>query len=69
MIGVSGGVVMGVPSSCRNVTTGTTPSRLNDVDPVGSDSRTETLTNGPTGTDRTVETTQMQGIPPIRTTI
>ena len=48
----------------HNQTIGTTPLRINDVDPIGSNSRTETLP-GPTGTDWTVETAQTHQIPPI----
>ncbi|KAF2614211.1 hypothetical protein F2Q70_00012472 [Brassica cretica] len=45
----------------------TTPSRVNDVDPMGSDSGTETIPSGPTGTSGATGTTQAQRIPPIGT--
>ncbi|KAF2614208.1 hypothetical protein F2Q70_00012471 [Brassica cretica] len=46
---------------------GTTPSRVNDVDPTGSDSGTETVPSGPTGASSATETTQAQRISPIGT--
>ncbi|KAF2568155.1 hypothetical protein F2Q70_00027563 [Brassica cretica] len=51
-----------------NQTIGTMPSRVNDIDPIGSDSRTKTLPAGPKGTNGTVGTIQTQRIPPIGTT-
>ena len=50
-----------------NQTIDTTASRVNDVDPIRSDSRTETLPTGPTGTDGTAGTNQTQRIPSIGT--
>ncbi|KAF3569555.1 hypothetical protein DY000_02016182 [Brassica cretica] len=50
-----------------NQTIGTTPSGIDNVDPPGSNSRTETLPVGPTGTDGTTGTTHTQQIPPIGT--
>ncbi|KAF3541605.1 hypothetical protein F2Q69_00024075 [Brassica cretica] len=50
-----------------NQTVGTTPSRVNDIDHVGSDSGTETLPTGPTRADGATGTTQTQQIPPIGT--
>uniref|UniRef100_M4DZQ0 Uncharacterized protein n=1 Tax=Brassica campestris TaxID=3711 RepID=M4DZQ0_BRACM len=44
---------------------GTTPSEVENVDPVGSDSRTETLPTGPTNTGGTAGITKTQRIPPI----
>ncbi|KAF3610555.1 hypothetical protein DY000_02048766 [Brassica cretica] len=46
---------------------GTTPSRVNDVDPTGSDSGKETVPSGPTGASGATGTTQAQRIPPIGT--
>ncbi|KAF3569570.1 hypothetical protein DY000_02019986 [Brassica cretica] len=50
-----------------NQTIGTKPSGIDNVDPTRSNSRTETLPVGPTGTDRTTGTTHTQQIPPIET--
>ncbi|KAG5411239.1 hypothetical protein IGI04_007558 [Brassica rapa subsp. trilocularis] len=50
-----------------NQTIGTTPSRIDNVDPAGSNSRTKALPVGPTGTDGTTGTTHTQQIPPIGT--
>ncbi|WZZ60569.1 hypothetical protein YC2023_060676 [Brassica napus] len=50
-----------------NQTIETTPSRINNVDPTGSNSRTETLPVGPTGTDGMTGMTHTQQIPPIGT--
>ncbi|KAF3540229.1 hypothetical protein F2Q69_00022842 [Brassica cretica] len=46
---------------------GTTPSGIDNVDPARSDSRTDTLLVGPTGTDGTTGTTHTQQIRPIGT--
>ncbi|KAF3543059.1 hypothetical protein DY000_02008074 [Brassica cretica] len=48
-----------------NQTIVTTASGVDNVDPIGSDSRTETLPTGPTGTDRMAGITQTQRITPI----
>ncbi|KAF3526283.1 hypothetical protein F2Q69_00048135 [Brassica cretica] len=45
-----------------NQTIRTTPSRVDNVDPIGSDPRTETLPTGPTATDGTTGTAQAQQI-------
>ncbi|KAF3500499.1 hypothetical protein F2Q69_00041382 [Brassica cretica] len=45
----------------------TTPSRVNDIDPTGSDSGTKTVPSGPTGASGATGTTQAQRIPPIGT--
>ncbi|KAF3499698.1 hypothetical protein F2Q69_00043007 [Brassica cretica] len=50
-----------------NQTTGTAPSRVNDIDPVGPDSGTGVTPNGLTGAIDATETAQMQRIPPIGT--
>ncbi|KAL0689563.1 hypothetical protein Bca4012_089241 [Brassica carinata] len=50
-----------------NQTIGATPSGVDNVDPTGSNLRTETLPIGPTGTDRMTRTNQTQQIPPIGT--
>jgi len=50
-----------------NQTVGTTPSRVNDIDPIGSDSGTETIPTGSTGANDATGTTQTQRIPPIGT--
>ncbi|KAF2581038.1 hypothetical protein F2Q68_00005564 [Brassica cretica] len=47
--------------------TRTTPSRVNDVDPMGSDSGTETVPSGPTGASGATGMTHAQRIPPIGT--
>ncbi|KAG2259209.1 hypothetical protein Bca52824_078503 [Brassica carinata] len=48
-----------------NQAIGTTPSRVNDVDPTGSDSGTETVPSGPTRASGATGTTQAQRIPLI----
>ncbi|CDY58296.1 BnaA06g38710D [Brassica napus] len=48
-----------------NQTVGTTTSRVNDINPTGSDSGTKTLPAGTTGADGAIRTTQTQRIPPI----
>ncbi|KAF3516909.1 hypothetical protein DY000_02058876 [Brassica cretica] len=50
-----------------NQTVGTTPSRFNDIDPIGSDSGTETTPTGLTGANDATGTTQTQQITPIGT--
>ncbi|KAF3522287.1 hypothetical protein F2Q69_00046399 [Brassica cretica] len=50
-----------------NQTVGTTPSRVNDTDPIGSDSGTETIQAGMMGVNDAIGTTQTQRIPPIGT--
>ena len=50
-----------------NKTTGTTPSRVNNIDPIGSDSGTEVTPTGLTGANDATGTTQTQQIPPIAT--
>ena len=50
-----------------NQTVGTTPSRVNDTDPIGSESGTETIPAGTMGANDTIGTTQTQRIPPIGT--
>ncbi|KAF3515448.1 hypothetical protein DY000_02058467 [Brassica cretica] len=46
-----------------NQTAGTTPSRVNDIDPIGSHSGTEVTPTGLTGANDTTGTTQTQRIP------
>ncbi|KAF3591431.1 hypothetical protein DY000_02020848 [Brassica cretica] len=43
-----------------NQTVGTTPSRVNDIDPIGSDSGTEATPTGLTGANDATRTTQTQ---------
>ncbi|KAF2570276.1 hypothetical protein F2Q70_00002930 [Brassica cretica] len=50
-----------------NQTVGTTPSRVNDIDPIGSDSGTKATLTGLTGANDATETTQTQRIPLIGT--
>ncbi|KAF2608562.1 hypothetical protein F2Q68_00043214 [Brassica cretica] len=50
-----------------NQTAGTTPSRVNDIDLIGSDSGTEVTPTGSTGANDATGTTQMQQIPLIAT--
>ncbi|KAF2570271.1 hypothetical protein F2Q70_00002935 [Brassica cretica] len=50
-----------------NQTVGTTPSRVNDIDPIGSDSGTEATPTGLTGANDATRTTPTQRIPPIGT--
>ncbi|KAF2573036.1 hypothetical protein F2Q70_00004069 [Brassica cretica] len=50
-----------------NQTTGTTPPRVNDIDPIGSDSGTEVTPTGLTGANDATGTTQTQRIPSIAT--
>ncbi|KAF2575556.1 hypothetical protein F2Q70_00004079 [Brassica cretica] len=50
-----------------NQTTGTAPSRVNDIDPVRPDSGTGVTPTGLTGAIDATETAQMQRIPPIGT--
>ncbi|KAF3538560.1 hypothetical protein F2Q69_00023569 [Brassica cretica] len=50
-----------------NQTVRTQPSRVNDIDPTGSDSGTKTLPAGPMGADGAIITTQKQRAPPIGT--
>ncbi|KAF3524109.1 hypothetical protein F2Q69_00046209 [Brassica cretica] len=50
-----------------NQTAGTTPSRVNDIDLIGSDSGTEVTPTGSTGANDATGTTQTQQIPPIAT--
>ena len=57
-----------------NQTVGTTPSRVNDIDPIGFDSigfdsGTEATPTGLTGANDATGTTQTQRIPPIGTSI
>ncbi|WZZ32279.1 hypothetical protein YC2023_015680 [Brassica napus] len=57
-----------------NQTVGTTPSRVNDIDPIGFDSigfdsGTEVTPTGLTGANDATGTTQTQRIPPIGTSI
>ena len=51
----------------HNQTVGTTPSRVNDIDPIGSDSGTEATPTGLTEANDATGTTQTQRIPPIGT--
>ncbi|KAF3562552.1 hypothetical protein DY000_02018373 [Brassica cretica] len=50
-----------------NKTTRTTPSRVNNIDPIGSDSGTEVTPAGLTGANDATGTTQTQQIPPTAT--
>ncbi|KAF2619432.1 hypothetical protein F2Q68_00039494 [Brassica cretica] len=50
-----------------NQTVGTTPSGVNDIDPIGSDSETETTPTGLTEANDATGTTQTQQIPLIGT--
>ena len=50
-----------------NQITETTPSRVNDIDLIGSDSGTEVTPTGLTGANDATRTTQTQQIPPIAT--
>ena len=50
-----------------NQTVGTMPSGIDNIDPTGSNSRTDTLPVGPTGADGTTGTTHTQQNPPIGT--
>uniref|UniRef100_A0A0D3CQU6 Retrotransposon gag domain-containing protein n=1 Tax=Brassica oleracea var. oleracea TaxID=109376 RepID=A0A0D3CQU6_BRAOL len=50
-----------------NQTTGTAPSRVNDIDPIGPDSGNGVTPTGLTGANDTTETAQTQRIPPIGT--
>ncbi|KAF3564975.1 hypothetical protein DY000_02014202 [Brassica cretica] len=50
-----------------NQNTGATPSRINDIDPIGPDSGAGVTPTGLTGANDATETTQTQRIPPIGT--
>ncbi|KAF2556461.1 hypothetical protein F2Q68_00017201 [Brassica cretica] len=50
-----------------NQTIGTAPSRVNNIDPVGSDPRTGVIPTGLTGANDATKTAQTQRIPPIGT--
>ncbi|KAF3507479.1 hypothetical protein F2Q69_00008766 [Brassica cretica] len=50
-----------------NQTTGTTPSRINEIDPIGPDSSAGVTPTGLTGANDATETAQTQRIPPIGT--
>ncbi|KAF3545691.1 hypothetical protein DY000_02009258 [Brassica cretica] len=50
-----------------NQTTGTTPSRINEIDPIGPDSGAGVTPTGLTGANDATETAQTQRIPPIGT--
>ncbi|KAF3559132.1 hypothetical protein F2Q69_00036347 [Brassica cretica] len=50
-----------------NQTTGTTPSRINDINPLGPDSGAGVTPTGLTGANDATETAKTQRIPPIGT--
>ncbi|KAF3488121.1 hypothetical protein F2Q69_00054470 [Brassica cretica] len=50
-----------------NQTTGTTPSEVNDIDPIGPDSEAGVTQTGLSGANDATETAPTQRIPPIGT--